>query len=71
MSTPRGFWPNVLDGLYLGALWRWIAKRLDGLAQGGKPCRSDGRCQYAIDHGAEGLGACPTGVCVMAQGGKP
>ncbi len=30
------------------------------------PCRSDGRCQYAIDHGAEGLGHCPRGKCVMA-----
>lgn len=30
------------------------------------PCRSDGRCQYAIDHGAEGLGHCPRGKCAMA-----
>ena len=36
----------------------------------GKTCRADGRCQYAIDHGAEGLGACLPGKCVMAQGGK-
>ena len=28
-------------------------------------CRSDGRCQYAIDHGAEGLGHCPPGKCTM------
>ena len=28
-------------------------------------CRSDGRCQYAIDHGAEGLGHCPPGKCCM------
>lgn len=28
-------------------------------------CRNDGRCQYAIDHGAEGLGACPPGKCCM------
>lgn len=28
-------------------------------------CRTDGRCQYAIDHGAEGLGHCPTGKCCM------
>lgn len=28
-------------------------------------CRSDGRCQYAIDHGAEGLGHCPPGKCAM------
>lgn len=30
-------------------------------------CRSDGRCQYAIDHGAEGLGHCPQGKCCMPQ----
>lgn len=29
------------------------------------PCRSDGRCQYAIDSGAEGMGHCPRGKCVM------
>lgn len=30
-----------------------------------KTCRGDGRCQYAIDHGAEGLGHCPKGKCAM------
>ena len=29
------------------------------------PCRHDGRCQYAIDSGAEGMGHCPRGKCVM------
>lgn len=28
-------------------------------------CRNDGRCQYAIDHGAEELGHCPPGKCCM------
>jgi len=28
-------------------------------------CRNDGRCQYAIDHGAEGMGHCPPGKCCM------
>ena len=28
-------------------------------------CRADGRCQYAIDHGAEGMGHCPDGQCSM------
>lgn len=32
-----------------------------------KTCRDDGRCQYAIDHGAEGLGHCPKGKCVMPE----
>jgi hypothetical protein len=29
-------------------------------------CRQDGRCQYAIDHGAEGMGHCPVGKCAMS-----
>jgi hypothetical protein len=33
-------------------------------------CRSDGRCQYAIDHGAEGLGHCPQGKCAMPDNPK-
>ncbi len=38
------------------------------LAQQAEPvCRSDGRCQYAIDSGAEGLGHCPKGKCVMPE----
>ena len=32
----------------------------------GTPCRDDGRCQYAIDHGAEGMGHCPEGKCAMS-----
>jgi len=39
---------------------------LDGLILcHAEPCRDDGRCQYAIDHGAEGLGHCPDGKCCM------
>ncbi len=34
-------------------------------AQDAQQCRSDGRCQYAIDYGAEGLGHCPKGKCCM------
>ena len=30
-----------------------------------EPCRDDGRCQYAIDHGAEWLGHCLEGKCCM------
>jgi hypothetical protein len=30
-------------------------------------CRSDGRCQYAIDSGAEGMGHCPQGKCIMPK----
>ncbi len=35
------------------------------------PCRDDGRCQYAIDSGAEGLGHCPKGKCVMVRHIQP
>lgn len=35
--------------------------------QAEQQCRDDGRCQYAIDHGAEGLGHCPRGKCAMPQ----
>jgi hypothetical protein len=35
------------------------------------PCRGDGRCQYAIDSGAEGLGHCPKGKCVMVRHLQP
>lgn len=39
---------------------------LDGLILcHAEPCRDEGRCQYAIDHGAEGLGHCPEGKCCM------
>ena len=35
-------------------------------------CRTDGRCQYAIDSGAEGMGHCPKGKCIMpAQQQEP
>jgi hypothetical protein len=30
-------------------------------------CRNDGRCEYAIQSGAEGSGHCPNGKCAMPQ----
>jgi hypothetical protein len=30
-------------------------------------CKDDGRCQYAVDYDAEGMGHCPRGKCAMAQ----
>lgn len=30
-----------------------------------KVCRNDGRCEYAIQSGAEGNGHCPDGKCAM------
>ena len=47
---------------FIEALMYDVAKR-DSEAQ---QCRTDGRCQYAIDHGAEGMGHCPKGECVMS-----
>lgn len=35
------------------------------IEQPAQQCRTDGRCQYAIDSGAEGMGHCPKGKCVM------
>jgi len=51
----------------------WVFKQVDeaikaleeALAKQEQLCRSDGRCQYAIDSGAEGMGHCPKGKCVM------
>lgn len=41
---------------------------LDGLILcHAEPCRDDGRCQYAIDRGAEGMGHCPEGKCCMPR----
>ena len=34
-------------------------------------CRLDGRCQYAIDSGAEGMAHCPEGKCVQPVGFGP
>lgn len=36
-----------------------------------KVCRPDGRCQYAIDCGAEGEGHCPEGKCLMPDHKEP
>lgn len=57
--------------------WKRAKKELEALAASKQEpqCRTDGRCQYAIDHGAEGLGHCPPGKCAMpepqAQAGEP
>ncbi len=39
--------------------------------QSAQQCRTDGRCQYAIDSGAEGMGHCPKGKCVMPAKQEP
>jgi hypothetical protein len=60
-GIPNWLQPPVTDALAIqpddSALRAWL----------GEPvvCRSDGRCQYAIDHGAEGMGHCPEGKCCM------
>ena len=43
--------------------WQGRAHRAE--AQPEQVCRDDGRCQYAIDSGAEGMGHCPKGKCIM------
>lgn len=48
------------------AAWiSWQASRAATPQSVERVCRDDGRCQYAIDHGAEGLGHCPKGKCAM------
>lgn len=45
---------------------RYISSPQEAGGRAGElPCRTDGRCQYAIDHGAEGLGHCPAGRCAQ------
>lgn len=60
--------------LYWHAIEGWQVEWLTHAPNGGQSnyyrhidvmCRDDGRCQYAIDHGAEGLGHCPKGKCAM------
>ena len=54
--------------------WSYLPKRaVRGAAQpSAEPiCRADGRCQYAIDSGAEGMGHCPTGKCAMKPSAEP
>ena len=46
---------------------RWLRSRAEPQAAQPEHCRTDGRCQYAIDHGAEGLGHCPPGKCVQPE----
>ena len=51
---------------------RAIAALREALAeQPAQQCRTDGRCQYAIDSGAEGMGHCPKGKCVMPAQQEP
>jgi hypothetical protein len=53
-------------GHWLCAAWNMGAETARAAAPAPvAQCRDDGRCQYAIDHGAEGLAACPKGKCAM------
>lgn len=61
VSTP------LRDDEFKEASYKLAARIASGVipeAHADYPCRSDGRCQYAIDHGAGGLGHCPKGKCV-------
>lgn len=49
------------------AVYAAIAAAPQPKEQSNAVCRSDGKCQYAIDHDAEKLGHCPTGKCVMPR----
>lgn len=57
---------------YQQALAEQIERELVGEQPAQQECRTDGRCQYAIDSGAEGMGHCPKGKCIMpAQQQEP
>jgi hypothetical protein len=45
--------------------WQYTRPTIAAPAQ--PTCRDDGRCQYAIDHGAEGMGTCPIGQCCQPR----
>jgi hypothetical protein len=49
----------------------WLALKGFAPEVAPKVCRADGRCQYAIDHGAEGMGHCPVGKCAMPAEAAP
>jgi len=53
---------NSYDLAEIGSL-EWALTNLPTKQE--RLCRDDGRCQYAIDSGAEGMGHCPEGKCVM------
>ena len=62
IKSARDCHPNAVDTLLFEA-----KEILEGALaeQPAQQCRTDGRCQYAIDSGAEGMGHCPEGKCVM------
>lgn len=75
---PTDYTPGAECGVEGGPVYRdtrthaaWWAYREGQASRAAAPqsvepaCRDDGRCQYAIDHGAEGLGHCPKGKCAM------
>jgi hypothetical protein len=41
MTLPHGFWPNVLDGLGFGALWRWLRRVWCDWTHGGGDIKRD------------------------------
>lgn len=68
-TGPVKFWTSddddEIEEAERDAIKAWNTRALAEQPQPDYPCRSDGRCQYAIDSGAEGMGHCPRGKCVM------
>lgn len=69
---------NAAGGIYATSVQDFAREVQRAFAQQNGPlvpgltiCREDGRCQYAIDHGAEVLGHCPRGKCSMPDHGGP
>ena len=60
LESLKGF--HICSGISCEGVITALRRALEQPAQ---QCRTDGRCQYAIDSGAEGMGHCPEGKCVM------
>ena len=45
----------------------WLDANAEPLITKAQPCRTDGRCEHAIQSGAEANGHCPDGKCAMPQ----
>jgi predicted RNA-binding Zn-ribbon protein involved in translation (DUF1610 family) len=43
----------------------WLDANAEPLITKAQPCRTDGRCEHAIQSGAEKEGSCPAGKCAM------
>jgi hypothetical protein len=70
-ETAKTLAPKHPKGAVVPLYYRSAATKAPPPEVAPKVCRADGRCQYAIDHGAEGMGHCPVGKCAMPAEAAP